>query len=102
MCNPQSIGFIMVGDWNAKSQMWGNSRGCHTLFLPFNRKANPSAIDFAVYSGFYSSHIFFCSTAELSSNHDAPIINAALAGDYKSKPFTFQEDLMVSGPFMTT
>ncbi|EAL59040.1 Pol protein [Wolbachia endosymbiont of Drosophila ananassae] len=80
--------------------MWGNARSCNRGKLlaeavqaknrynilatgeatcyPFNKKANPSAIDFAVYSGFLPTHISISSVSELSSDHVPLIINAAL------------------------
>ncbi len=101
MCHPQSLRFILAGDWNAKSQWWGNARSCSrgkmlaeailskprynilatggATHFPFNQKANPSAIDFAVYSGFLASHISITSANELTSDH-VPILITVSTG----------------------
>lgn len=82
---------INSGDWNAKHSWWGNVRSCRrglTLLdtilaspslnilatggathYPFNQRNRPSAIDFAIYSGFPHEALHSYSSLDLSSDH---------------------------------
>jgi len=83
--------FILCGDWNARHMWWGNPRGCQrgkslyasvqshrrlnilatggATHFPYNRRNNPSAIDFAVFSGIDSSRLQIHSCTDLDSDH---------------------------------
>ncbi|TDG39031.1 hypothetical protein AWZ03_014546 [Drosophila navojoa] len=82
--------FIVGGDWNAKSQWWGNARSClrgRTLVnsilqvncnilatgspthYPFNSRQTPSAIDFALFKGIRRELLAITDSFELSSDH---------------------------------
>ncbi|KAH8409877.1 hypothetical protein KR215_010401, partial [Drosophila sulfurigaster] len=77
--------------WNAKHSWWGNQRSCkrgRTLLetihnsknlnilatggathYPYDRRKNPSAIDFAIYSGIDDGSINTFSNTDLDSDH---------------------------------
>ncbi|KRG07882.1 uncharacterized protein Dmoj_GI25548, partial [Drosophila mojavensis] len=82
--------FIVGGDWNAKSQWWGNARSCirgRTLVnsilqvncnilatgspthYPFNARQTLSAIDFALFKGIRRELLAISDSFELSSDH---------------------------------
>lgn len=98
--------FIIGGDWNAKSQWWGNARSCNrgrTLVncilqencnilatgspthFPFNSRQTPSAIDFALFKGIRRDLLAISDSFELNSDHlpllvqlvEKPIISKA-------------------------
>lgn len=87
----QGTQFLVCGDWNAKHGWWGNRRSCrrgrtlletiqrsHSLHIlatggathyPFNRRNQPSAIDFAIYSDIPPEALHSYSTVDLHSDH---------------------------------
>lgn len=82
---------LICGDWNAKHSWWGNVRCCKrgrelleaiherdqlnilatggATHFPYSRRSRPSAIDFAVYSGFQNEALHTYTTVDLDSDH---------------------------------
>lgn len=96
--------YIIGGDWNARSQWWGNSRSCirgrsllnyvhmenlsilatgSPTHFPYNPRHSPSAIDFAIYKGIRRELLQIEDSHHLSSDHlpliiyyrEAPAVN---------------------------
>lgn len=93
-------GFIICGDWNAKSTWWGNMRHCQrgrellrtihsnkkynilatggTTHYPYARGNQPSAIDFAIYGGIGDRRLRTYSINDLNSDHLPILIDLAI------------------------
>lgn len=82
--------YLVGGDWNAKSQWWGNARSClrgrnlvncimqvnsnilatgSPTHYPFNTRQTPSAIDFALFKGIRRELLAISNSFELHSDH---------------------------------